>query len=98
MDNDLKEVPLPMGVHIPGFWAFYRRPVLLVTGTVVFLVWLPIAPRAALFAALLAQRVRMSLLFLFALIALSLAWSAGPASGYLVDPYGLRLRFLRSDA
>ena len=80
MDNDLKEVPLPMEAHIHGFWGFYRRPVLLVSlviGLVVFLVWLPGALRAALFAALLAQRVLMSLLLLFALIALSLVWSAG---------------------
>lgn len=63
-----------------GFWGFHRRPILLVslvTGLVVFLVWLPRVPRAALFAALLAQRALMSLLFLFALIALSLVWSAG---------------------
>lgn len=63
-----------------GFWGFHRRPILLVslvTGLVVFLVWLPRAPRAALFAALLAQRGLMSLLFFFALIALSLVWSAG---------------------
>ena len=80
MDKDLKEAPHPPEAHIPGLWAFYRRPVLLmslVTGLVVFLVWLPRAPRAALFAALLAQRMLMSLLFLFALIALSLVWSAG---------------------
>jgi membrane-associated phospholipid phosphatase len=80
VDNELKEAPFPLEARIPGFWAFYRRPVLLVSllaGLVVFLVWLPGAPRAALFAALLAQRVLMSLLFLFALIALSLVWSAG---------------------
>jgi membrane-associated phospholipid phosphatase len=80
MDNDLKEAPLPLEAHIHGFWGFYRRPVLLVSlviGLVVFLVWLPGALRAALVTALLAQRTLMSLLLLFALIALSLVWSAG---------------------
>jgi membrane-associated phospholipid phosphatase len=43
----------------------------------VFLVWLPSATRSSLFAALLAQRALMSMLFLFGLIALSLVWSAG---------------------
>lgn len=80
MDNDLKEVPLPLEAHIHGFWGFYPRPVLLVSlviGLVVFLVWLPGALRAALVTALLAQRTLMSLLLLFALTALSQVWSAG---------------------
>ena len=63
----------------------------LVTGLVVFLVWLPSAPRAALFAALLAQRALMGMLFLFALIALSLLWSAGQR----LDSWVFRLFNLR---
>ena len=80
MDSDLKEAPLPPKAPIARRWSAYRRPAFLaslVTGLVVFLVWLPSAPRAALFAALLAQPALMSLLFLFTLIALSLVWSAG---------------------
>lgn len=80
MDNDPKEAPIPLETPIPGLWPFYRRPILLVslvTGLVVFLVWLPAAPRAALITAFLTQQALMSLLLLFALIALSLVWSAG---------------------
>jgi membrane-associated phospholipid phosphatase len=79
MDNNLKEASLPVA-SITRIWTTYRRPVLLaslVAGLIVLLVWLPSAPRAALFAALLAQQALMSLLLLFALIALSLVWSAG---------------------
>lgn len=71
---------MPPEAPITRPWSVYRRPTLLaslVIGLVLFLVWLPSAPRAALFAALLAQQALMSMLFLFALIALSLMWSAG---------------------
>lgn len=80
MDKDFKDESISLEAHIPGFWAFYRRKILLVslmTGLVVFLIWLPGARRAALFTALLTQQALMSLLLLFALIALSLVWSAG---------------------
>ena len=80
MDSNLKEAPLPPEAHITRLWSAYRRPALLaslVAGLVVFLVWLPSAPRAALFAALRAQQALMSMLFLFALLALSMVWSAG---------------------
>ena len=81
MDNsNLTEAPLPPEPHVTRFWSIYRRPVFLVslvTGLVVFLVWLPSLSRAALFAALLAQRTLMSMLFLFALVVVSLVWSAG---------------------
>jgi membrane-associated phospholipid phosphatase len=80
MASARQEAPLPPEAPTARFWSGYRRPVLLaglVTGLVAFLVWLPSAPRAALFTALLAQKALMSMLFLFALIALSLLWSAG---------------------
>jgi membrane-associated phospholipid phosphatase len=50
---------------------------LLVTGLVLFLLWLPGAARASLWAALTAQRGLVVLLSLFALLTLSLIWSAG---------------------
>lgn len=80
MDSEPQEAPLPPEAPITRLWSVYRRPTFLaslVIGLVLFLVWLPSAPRAALFAALLAQQALMSMLFLFALIALSLMWSAG---------------------
>jgi membrane-associated phospholipid phosphatase len=80
MDSEPQEAPLPPEAPITRLWSVYRRPTLLaslVIGLVLFLIWLPSAPRAALFAALLAQQALMSMLFLFALIALSLMWSAG---------------------
>jgi membrane-associated phospholipid phosphatase len=61
-------------------WSVYRRPALLaslVAGLVAFLVWLPGGARAALFAALWAEQALVGLLGLFALVALSLVWSAG---------------------
>jgi membrane-associated phospholipid phosphatase len=80
MVSDLKEAPLPPEAPINRVWSAYRRPALLaalVTGMFVFLLWLPSGARSLMFAALLAQRALMSMLFLFALIALSLLWSAG---------------------
>lgn len=80
MDNsNLKQAPLPPEPHVTRFWSIYGRSfslVGLVTGVIVFLVWLPSVPRTALFAALLAQRALMSMLFLFALVVVSLVWSA----------------------
>ena len=81
MDNcNPQEAPLPPEPKVPHFWSLYRRPVFLVSlvaGLIVFLVWMPSAPRAELFAALLAQRGLMSMLFIFALVVVSLVWSAG---------------------
>jgi membrane-associated phospholipid phosphatase len=72
----------PLPTEEPGShaWSTYRRPALLVgllAGLALFLVWLPSVPRAALVTALHTQRVLMSMLFLFALLVLSLVWSAG---------------------
>lgn len=61
-------------------WSAHRRPIFLVSlviGLVMFLIWLPGTPRATLHAALQAQQVLMIMLFLFALIVLSMVWSAG---------------------
>ena len=64
-----------------SFWsAKQRRPVfllLLVTGLVLVLAWLPSGTRASLWAALSAQRGLIVLFSLFALVTLSLIWSAG---------------------
>lgn len=64
-----------------SFWSEHqRRPaflMLLVTGLVLVLVWLPGHARASLWTALSAQRGLVVLLSLFALVTLSLIWSAG---------------------
>ena len=80
MDSGLKEAPLLPVAHITRFWSVYRRPAFLVSlviGLVLFLVFLPSTPRASLFAALQVQQSLMSMLFLFALVVLSMVWSAG---------------------
>src|SRR5512143_3440680 len=80
MDSDPKEAPLPPEARITRLWSAYRRPafvVSLVTGLVLFLIWLPGCARAALLTALRAQRTLVGMVLLFALIALSLVWSAG---------------------
>lgn len=65
----------------PSFWsAQQRRPaflLLLVTGLALILVWMPRGARASLWTALSAQRGLVILLSLFALVTLSLIWSAG---------------------
>ncbi len=61
-------------------WAALRRLSLLtglVIGLVLFFLWLPDGARAALFAALRANRTFVGMLLLFSLIAVSLVWSAG---------------------
>jgi membrane-associated phospholipid phosphatase len=75
--------PAPLPPTAPGssFWsAHQRRPAflfLLVTGLVVFLVWLPGSARASLGSALSTHWGVVLLLSLFALLALSFLWSAG---------------------
>jgi membrane-associated phospholipid phosphatase len=73
--------PLPPALPPSSFWsAPRRRPAflfLLVTGLVLFLVWLPGGARASLGTALSAHRGVVILLSLFALLTLSFLWSAG---------------------
>jgi membrane-associated phospholipid phosphatase len=81
MTSDSEQTPLPVQAHAASFWsANRRRPaflIILVTGLVLFLIWIPNGTRASLWTALSAQRGLFVLLFLFALITLSLIWSAG---------------------
>ena len=75
------QTPLPVQVRAASFWsANRRRPVflaILLIGLILFLIWLPDGARASLWAALSVQRGLVILLFLFALVTLSLIWSAG---------------------
>ena len=82
MNNSVPEpVPLPPVAPRTSFWSAHRRRpaflLLLVIGLVLFLIWLPGGARASLWTALSAQRGLVVLLFLFALVTLSLIWSAG---------------------
>jgi len=80
MASDLKEVLLPPESHATRLGSAHRRLALLISlviGLVLFFIWLPSGARAALFAALHAQWALVGMLFLFALIAVSLVWSAG---------------------
>ncbi len=80
MASDLKEASLPPEAHTTLFGSAHRRLALLISlviGLVLFFIWLPGGAWAALFAALRAQQELVGMLLLFALIALSLVWSAG---------------------
>ena len=80
MASDLKEVLLPLASPAHRLGSAYRRRALrisLLIGLILFIIWLPSGARAALFMALSAQRTLMALVCLFALIAVSLVWSAG---------------------
>lgn len=70
----------PAAVHA-SFWAANRRRpaflFILVAGLAGFLVWLPSGARSSLWVGLSAQRGLVILLFLFALVTLSLVWTAG---------------------
>jgi membrane-associated phospholipid phosphatase len=70
----------PEAVHA-SFWAANRRRpaflVILAIGLAAFLIWLPSGARASLWTGLSAQRNLVVLLFLFALVTLSLVWTAG---------------------
>lgn len=75
-----ERTPLPPQSHEASFWSSNRRPVflaVLLIGLILFLIWLPGGARASLWTALSAQRGLFVLLFLFALVTLSLIWSAG---------------------
>jgi len=82
MNNGAPEpVRVPPSTTRPSFWHTKQRHplflLLLVTGLVLVLAWLPGGTRASLWAALSAQRGLIVLLCLFALVTLSLIWSAG---------------------
>src|ERR1051325_10821680 len=81
MTSGLEQVPLPSRLHKAFSWsAHQRRPaflLLLLIGLVSFFFWLPIGTRASILLALNIERVLIVLLFLFALVTLSLVWSAG---------------------
>jgi membrane-associated phospholipid phosphatase len=75
-----EQTPLAPQSHEASFWFANRRPVflaVLLIGLILFLIWLPREARASLWTALSAQRGLFVLLFLFALVTLSLIWSAG---------------------
>lgn len=66
--------------QITPFWSTYGRRVLLVSlaaGLILSLIWLPSGAQAALLMGLRAQWALVGLLILFALIVLSLVWTAG---------------------
>ena len=81
MDSGFEPNPLSPEAHADSLWsASRRRPaflLILVVGLVLFLIWLPAEARSSLWAALSAQRGLVVLLFLFALVTLSLLWSVG---------------------
>jgi len=81
MANGSEQAPLPVQEHAVSFWsANRRRPaflIILLTGLVLFLIWIPNGTRASLWMVLSAQQGLFVLLFLFAMITLSLIWSAG---------------------
>ena len=81
MASGSEQTPLPSQSHEASFWsANRRRPVflaVLLIGLVLFLIWLPGGARASLWTALSAQRGLVVLFSLFALVTLSLIWSAG---------------------
>ena len=81
MTNDSEQTPLPPRSHEASFWsANRRRPVflaVLLIGLGLFFIWLPVQARTSLLSAFNTQEELIILLFLFALLTLSLIWSAG---------------------
>ena len=73
--------PLAPAATRSSFWSAHRRRpaflLLLVAGLVLTLLWLPAGARTSLWTALSSQRGLVVLLSLFALVSLSLIWSAG---------------------
>lgn len=84
MDNK-SELQPTVDVRLPAeqitpFWSTYGRRLLLISlmaGLILFLIWLPSGTQAALLAVLHTQWVLVSLLIFFALVVLSLVWTAG---------------------
>jgi membrane-associated phospholipid phosphatase len=81
MTNGPEETFSPTRSHAALAWSAHRRRpaflLLLLIGLVFFLAWLPNDAQASLWMALSAQRRLFLLLFIFALVTLSLIWSAG---------------------
>jgi membrane-associated phospholipid phosphatase len=80
MTSQPEQISVPPAAHIHRRWSAYRRILLLVSlaiGLVLFLTGLPADARGALSTALRAQLSLVALLLVFAVIALSLVWSAG---------------------
>jgi membrane-associated phospholipid phosphatase len=80
MTNGSEQTPLLPQSHQVSFWYANRRSVFLTglsVGLLLFLIWLPVGARASLSSALEVQRGLVDLLFLFALVTLSLIWSGG---------------------
>jgi membrane-associated phospholipid phosphatase len=74
------DTPAPVETRAPFWSPRKRRPfflLLLVIGLALLFVWMPDQVRASLWARLRAERVLVGLLFLFALLTVSLIWSAG---------------------
>lgn len=66
--------------RIAQLWYNYRHQILLVSlsiGLLFFLFWMPKTAQAALWAALWRQRLLVGMICAFAIIAVSLVWSAG---------------------
>jgi membrane-associated phospholipid phosphatase len=81
MASGAEQTPVPPQSHEASFWsANRRRPaflIILVTGLILFIIYLPSGTRASLWTGLIAQQGLVVLLCLFALLTLSLIWSAG---------------------
>lgn len=81
MTNSSEEISSPTRSREASAWyAHRRRPAflfLLLIGLILTIAWLPVDARLSLWMAINAQRRLFLLLFVFALVTLSLIWSAG---------------------
>lgn len=81
MVSGSEQTPLPLQTREASLAsANRRRPIflaILLIGLLSFFIWLPNAARITLWTAFSAQRGLIVLLFIFALVTLSLVWSAG---------------------
>ena len=81
MASSSEQTPLPPLSPSPPFWSAFRKRsaflIILVTGLVLFFIWLPGGARASLWSSLSTQRGLVVLLSMFALVTLSLIWSVG---------------------
>ena len=80
MNNNLPEPVLPESIHSSPWITRQRRPLVLLLlgiGFVLTLVFIPESARTSLWKALVAQRGLVFLLAIFAMVTVSLIWSAG---------------------